>query len=121
MLFLYQPLIENARFCRLFCFNLMLFMLAVLAYLASLAQIEGLWLIVLGCAITACVYFIYLCRLSDEEILAKAARWIELNNQKFQQSAYGIQADAVFMLLLIFPFVICTWLIYYAISLLNFK
>ncbi|APX63369.1 hypothetical protein AsACE_CH01979 [Acinetobacter schindleri] len=46
------------------------------------------------------------------QVLAKAEQWIELNNQRFQNSAYGIQGDALMILAPIFPFVLSTWLLY---------
>ncbi|WP_228156242.1 MULTISPECIES: hypothetical protein [Acinetobacter] len=55
---------------------------------------------------------IYLNTLSDAQVLAKAEHWIELDNQRFQNSAYGIQGDALMVLALIFPFVLSTWLLY---------
>lgn len=109
---LYQPLIENARFYRLFCSTLILFVLAVLAYLIILIQIAGLWLIFTACSFAGFIYLIYLNTLSDAQILAKAEQWIELDNQRFQNSAYGIQGDALMVLMLIFPFVLLTWLLY---------
>ncbi|ATO19886.1 hypothetical protein BS636_09610 [Acinetobacter sp. LoGeW2-3] len=112
MLSLYQPLIENARFYRLFCSTLMLFILAVLAYLIVLMQIAGLWFIFAACSVAGLIYLIYLNTLSDAKVLAKAEQWIELDNQRFQNSAYGIQGDALMVLVLIFPFVLSTWLLY---------
>ncbi|WP_228722221.1 hypothetical protein [Acinetobacter schindleri] len=50
--------------------------------------------------------------LSDAQVLAKAEQWIELDNQRFQNSAYGIQGDALMVLAPIFPFVLSTWLLY---------
>jgi len=109
---LYQPLIENARFYRLFCSTLILFVLAVLAYLIILIQIAGLWLIFAACSFAGFIYLIYLNTLSDAQVLAKAEQWIELDNQRFQNSAYGIQGDALMVLAPIFPFVLSTWLLY---------
>ncbi|OIJ38345.1 hypothetical protein BK820_05465 [Acinetobacter sp. LCT-H3] len=109
---LYQPLIENARFYRLFCSTLILFILAVLAYLIILIQIAGLWLIFAACSFAGFIYLIYLNTLSDAQVLAKAEQWIELDNQRFQNSAYGIQGDALMVLMFIFPFVLLTWLLY---------
>lgn len=108
---LYQPLIENARFYRLFCSTLILFVLAVLAYLIILIQIAGLWLIFAACSFAGFIYLIYLNTL-DAQVLAKAEQWIELDNQRFQNSAYGIQGDALMVLMFIFPFVLLTWLLY---------
>lgn len=116
MLPLYQPLIENARFYRLFCSTLILFVLAVLAYLIILIQIAGLWLIFAACSFVGFIHLIYLNALSDAQVLAKAEQWIELDNQRFQNSAYGIQGgiqgDALMVLALILPFVLSTWLLY---------
>ncbi|QIC61984.1 hypothetical protein FSC12_12085 [Acinetobacter schindleri] len=109
---LYQPLIENARFYRLFCSTLILFVLAVLAYLIILIQIAGLWLIFAACSFAGFIYLIYLNTLSDAQVLAKAEQWIELDNQRFQNSVYGIQGDALMVLMFIFPFVLLTWLLY---------
>lgn len=109
---LYQPLIENARFYRLFCSTLILFVLAVLAYLIILIQIAGLWLIFAACSFAGFIYLIYLNTLSDAQVLAKSEQWIELDNQRFQNSAYGIQGDALMVLMFIFPFVLLTWLLY---------
>jgi len=108
----YQPLIENARFYRLFCSTLIIFILAVSAYLIILIQIAGLWLIFAACSFAGFIYLIYLNTLSDVQVLAKAEQWIELNNQRFQNSAYGIQGDALMVLAPIFPFVLSTWLLY---------
>lgn len=108
----YQPLIENARFYRLFCSTLILFVLAVLAYLIILIQIAGLWLIFAACSFAGFIYLIYLNTFSDAQVLAKAEQWIKLDNERFQNSAYGIQGDALLVLALIFPFVLSTWLLY---------
>lgn len=119
MLSLYQPLIENARFYRLFCLMLILFMLAVLAYLVVLMQMAELWLIVVVCGLIGLIYLIYLYRLSDAQVLAKAAQWVERHNQRLLNSADGIQADALALLVLIFPFVLMTWLLYGCFRLLK--
>lgn len=76
----YQPLIENARFYRLFCSTLILFVLAVLAYLIILIQIAGLWLIFAACSFAGFIYLIYLNTFSDAQVLAKAEQWIKLDN-----------------------------------------
>lgn len=112
MLSLYQPLIENARFYRLFCLTLILFMFAVLAYLVGLMQMAELWLIVVVCGLIGLIYLIYLYRLSDAQVLAKAAQWIEVQNQRLQNSVDDIQADALALLVVIFPVVLMTWLLY---------
>ncbi|WP_347456554.1 hypothetical protein [Acinetobacter thermotolerans] len=119
MLSLYQPLIENARFYRLFCLTLILFMLAVLAYLVGLMQMAELWLIVAVCSLIGLIYLIYLYRLTDAQVLAKAEQWIERHNQRLQNSADGLQADALALLVLIFPFVLMTWLLYGGSTLLK--
>ena len=112
----YQPLIENPQFYRLFCTILIVFMLVVLTYLVILLKLVLLWLIVAACGLGALVYLIYLHQLSDTMVLEKAERWIEYSNQRMQHSSYGIEGNAVVMLILIFPFVALTWLLYILIK-----
>ena len=67
------------------------------------------------------IYCIYLYSLSDAETLDQAAGWITVSNERFQNSSYGIQGDAVVMLILILPFVLLTWVLYSILSFLRYK
>lgn len=116
---LYQPLIENPSFYRLFCVVLIGFIGAVLAYLVFLIQIPSLWNVFALCVIVGAIYCIYLYACSDQQVLDQATSWIVISNERFQSSSYGIQGDALVMLIMILPFVLLTWCLYWVLNILS--
>ena len=84
-------------------------------------QMVVVWIVFAGCCLVVLIYCIYLYSLSDAETLDQAAGWITVSNERFQNSSYGIQGDAVVMLILILPFVLLTWVLYSILSFLRYK